>query len=110
MDVTNIHEAKTHLSRLLERVAGGEEIVIAKAGKPVAVLVPFKEAVRPNRKPGSMKGRIWIGPDFDKVDKEIEALFYDSPIEPPLRHTRSAVVARRKRKSVAGGAKKDRRG
>ena len=101
MDVTNIHEAKTHLSRLLERVAGGEEIIIARAGKPVARLVPFKESLKPNRKPGSLKGKIWISPDFDKEDKEIEALFYASPIEPSLRHPRAPVVARRKRKSVA---------
>jgi prevent-host-death family protein len=100
MEVTNIHEAKTHLSRLLERVAEGEEIVIAKAGKPVARLVPYKDP-KPKREPGSMKGKIWISPDFDKEDKEIEALFYDSPIEPPIRHTRSPVVARRKRKSIA---------
>ncbi len=101
MTVTNIHEAKTHLSRLLERVAQGEEIVIAKAGQPVARLVPYKEPAQPKREPGSMKGRIWISPDFDKEDKEIEALFYDSPIEPPVRHPRSPMVARRKRKSIA---------
>jgi prevent-host-death family protein len=101
MDVTNIHEAKTHLSRLLDRVASGEEIVIAKAGKPVARLVPYKESLKPNRKPGSMKGKIWISPDFDKADKEIEALFYEGPIEPPVRHPRSSGVARRKRKSIA---------
>jgi prevent-host-death family protein len=96
MDVTNIHEAKTHLSKLVERVEAGEEIVIGRAGKPVARLVPYKEAAKPRRKPGSMKGKIWISPDFDKVDKEIEALFYDGPIEPPARLSRSAVVARRK--------------
>ena len=101
MRTTNIHEAKTHLSRLVERVAAGEEIIIAKAGKPVAKLVAYKESAKPRRKPGSMKGKIWISPDFDKEDKEIEALFYDSPIEPPVRHPRSPVVARRKRKSVA---------
>ncbi|HEV2199949.1 MAG TPA: type II toxin-antitoxin system prevent-host-death family antitoxin [Bryobacteraceae bacterium] len=101
MQVTNIHEAKTHLSRLVERVAEGEEIIIAKAGKPVAKLVPYKETLKPNRKPGSMKGKIWISRDFDKEDKEIEALFYEGPIEPPLRHPRSPVVARRKQKSVA---------
>jgi len=60
----NIHEAKTHLSRLLERVARGEEITIAKAGKPIAKLVPFVHADGP-RVPGQDAGRVRIGPDFD---------------------------------------------
>jgi prevent-host-death family protein len=61
----NIHEAKTHLSRLLEEVEDGEEIVIARAGKPVATLVSYEER-RPKRKGrGSLKGKIWIGDDFD---------------------------------------------
>jgi len=60
----NVHEAKTHLSRLLARVREGEEIVIAKAGKPVARLVPLAE--RPVRRaPGSAKGKVTIAPDFD---------------------------------------------
>lgn len=78
----NIHEAKTHLSRLLEKVQAGEEITISKAGKPVARLVPYQEPKPPKRQPGSLKGKIWISPDFDEYDKEIEALFYDEPIEP----------------------------
>jgi prevent-host-death family protein len=73
--VTNIHEAKTHLSKLLARVAAGEEIVIGKAGKPVAKLVPYNEPTPPKRKPGSWKGKVWISPDFDAYDKEIEAMF-----------------------------------
>lgn len=81
MPVTNIHEAKTHLSKLIERVGAGEEIIIAKAGKPVAKLVPYKEAA-PKRKPGSMKGKIKIFPGFYEPDKELEDLFYDGPIEP----------------------------
>jgi prevent-host-death family protein len=60
----NVHEAKTHLSRLLERVSEGEEVVIAKAGKPVARLVPAGE--RPERrKPGSASGLVVVGGDFD---------------------------------------------
>jgi prevent-host-death family protein len=60
----NIHEAKTHLSELLGRVALGEEIVIAKAGNPVAKLAPIP--TRPaKRTPGSAKGKLWIAPDFD---------------------------------------------
>lgn len=60
----NIHEAKTHLSKLLARVKEGEEIVIAKAGKPIARLVPVVE--RPTKRvPGSAQGLVNIAPDFD---------------------------------------------
>jgi prevent-host-death family protein len=62
--LVNMHEAKTHLSRLVERAAAGEEIVIGKAGKPVARLVPYQER-RERRQPGRLKGRIWIADDFD---------------------------------------------
>lgn len=62
--VVNIHEAKTHLSRLLERAVEGEDIVIAKAGRPVVRLVPAVE--RPNRRePGSAAGEVVVGEDFD---------------------------------------------
>lgn len=54
--VVNVHEAKTHLSRLLDRVHAGEEIILAKAGKPYARLVPLEP--RPERRPGLVKGRI----------------------------------------------------
>ncbi|CAA9458720.1 MAG: Prevent host death protein, Phd antitoxin [uncultured Rubrobacteraceae bacterium] len=60
----NIHEAKTHLSRLLEEVRQGEEVVIAKAGKPVARLVAVSEKPK-QRRPGSAKGTIWYSDDFD---------------------------------------------
>lgn len=60
----NIHAAKTHFSRLVERAAKGEEIVIARAGRPVARLVPLSSAGRP-RRPGLLKGRIRIRKDFD---------------------------------------------
>jgi prevent-host-death family protein len=60
----NIHEAKTQLSKLLQRVIAGEEIVIAKSGAPIARLIPYeKKPVR--RIPGSAKGKIWIAPDFN---------------------------------------------
>jgi prevent-host-death family protein len=63
-DVVNIHEAKTHLSRLLERVRAGEDIVIAKAGKPVAVLSAVRD--RPSQRvPGMDKGKVIIHDDFD---------------------------------------------
>ena len=60
----NIYEAKTHLSALVERAAAGEEVVIAKAGRPVARLVAYKKAT-PRRVPGRLKGKIWISDDFD---------------------------------------------
>ena len=59
----NLYEAKTKLSSLVEEAAAGAEIVIAKAGKPLAKLVPVRQVRR--RKPGSAKGKIWIAADFD---------------------------------------------
>ena len=64
MRIINIHEAKTHLSRLVDEVSAGEELTIAKAGKPLARLVPIKAAKRV-RKPGFLKGKIRIANDFD---------------------------------------------
>ncbi len=64
MKPVNIHEAKTHLSRLVERAAAGEEIVIAKSGKPMARLVPLEETMTP-RVFGTMRGKIRIADDFD---------------------------------------------
>jgi prevent-host-death family protein len=64
--LVNMHEAKTHLSRLVERAAAGEDIVIGKAGRPVARLVPYV-ARREPRKPGGLKGKIWIADDFDET-------------------------------------------
>ena len=74
MEVTNIHQAKTHLSRLIERALAGEEIVIAKAGKPAVRLVPYQQS-KPQRKPGGWEGQVWISPDFDEPDPEIEKMF-----------------------------------
>ena len=71
---TNIHDAKTHLSRLVERAAAGEEIVIAKAGKPMAKLVPYREEGEP-RKPGSWRGKVKIEDDFDELTSDIAAAF-----------------------------------
>ena len=72
--LVNIHEAKTHLSRLLEQVAAGEEIVIAKAGKPIAKLVPYHE-IRAPRTLGGWEGRVWMADDFDELPEEIAAAF-----------------------------------
>lgn len=70
--LVNIHEAKTHFSRLVERVSRGEEIVIGKAGKPIAKLVPYTEASGP-RSPGAWKGRVRLAPDFDDLPAELAA-------------------------------------
>jgi prevent-host-death family protein len=71
----NIHEAKTHLSRLLERAAMGEEVIIAKAGKPIAKIVPIKQTS--GFKFGSAKGKFVVPDDFnDPLPKEIEDLFW----------------------------------
>jgi prevent-host-death family protein len=65
MTVTvNIHEAKTHFSKLIERVRLGKEVIVAKAGTPVARLVPLEAPPR-QRQPGSARGKIEIGEDFD---------------------------------------------
>jgi prevent-host-death family protein len=72
-DAVNIHEAKTHLSRLIERVEAGEEITIARAGRPVARLVPMRQ--REPRRPGLWKGKVIISPDFDAPLPEIVDAF-----------------------------------
>ncbi len=71
----NIHEAKTHFSKLIRRVMCGEEVVIASAGKPVARLVPY-EATMSVRIPGRFQGRIRIADDFDApLPEEVLAQF-----------------------------------
>ena len=70
MRIRNIYEAKTNFSRLVELVQQGEEVVIAKAGKPVAKLVAF-ENVTKQRKPGRLRGKIKIAPDFDQTSDDI---------------------------------------
>ena len=80
MLVVNVHEAKTRLSKLLEQVRSGEDVVIAKAGIPIARLVPY---VPPKRKlipPGAMKGEIWIADDFDEpLNSMFECLDKEGP-------------------------------
>jgi prevent-host-death family protein len=63
MPTVTIHQAKTNLSRLIERASAGEEIIIARGSKPVARLVPVG-AVKGKRQPGSLKGKLVIGPEF----------------------------------------------
>lgn len=61
--IVTIHEAKTNLSRLLQRASAGEEIIISRGSKPVARLVPVGE-VKGKRRPGSLKGRLVVNPEF----------------------------------------------
>lgn len=70
MAQVNVHEAKTHFSRLLARVAAGEEIIIAKAGKPIAKLVPA-EKTPGKRQLGIDEGKIWIAEDFDELPADL---------------------------------------
>jgi prevent-host-death family protein len=72
----NIHDAKTHLSKLLARVMAGEEIVIAKAGKPVARLVPERPPLSVKRVPGIDKGKLWIADNFNTMSKSELADWY----------------------------------
>lgn len=88
----NIHEAKTHFSRLLQRVAAGEEVIIARAGVPVARLVAVepKQTVRPL---GFARGQVWVADDFDApLPDDLLKAFYGGEL-PPLEKPR-----RRKRK------------
>jgi len=88
----NIHEAKTHLSRLLQRVAAGEEVTIARAGVPVARLVAVKPKPNKVRPLGMDRGRIWIADDFDApLPDDLLKAFYGGklpPLEKPRRRKR----------------------
>ena len=76
MKTVNIHDAKTHLSRLVEDAAKGKPFVIAKAGKPMVKVVPLEEAPK-KRRIGVLDGQFFIPDDLDQgMDKEIEDLFY----------------------------------
>ena len=66
---SNLHEAKTHLSRLIEKALEGEEVIICKAGKPIVQLIAFK-GKRKKRSPGGWEGKIKIAADFDKLPAE----------------------------------------
>jgi len=98
----NVHEAKTHFSKLLQRVQAGEEVIIAKAGKPVARLV----AIKPKRAPrplGTGKGDFVVPDDFDAPIPDFEAEFYG---EAPSGYSRVSLDRRRRRPAVARGAKR----
>lgn len=78
MKQVNVHEAKTQLSRLLEEVERGERVVIARAGKPIAVLAPFKSVIR-KRRLGQFAGQVKIHADFDELPADIAAAFGSTP-------------------------------
>jgi prevent-host-death family protein len=93
----NIHEAKTHLSRLLQRVALGEEITISKAGVPMARLVPVP-ATQGKRPLGLFKGEIWISDDFDApLPPDILARFLGE--EQPGRKAAKPVATKKRKKA-----------
>ena len=75
MITIGINEANTQLSRLVDQAAAGESVVIERAGKPVAMLVPFPPGSR-QRKPGNWRGRVRIAEDFDDLPEELEIDFY----------------------------------
>ena len=74
MVLIDVSEAETRLSKLLDRVASGEEIVLGKSGKPLARLVPYAKS-RQARMPGRLAGKIWIAPDFDETPEDVIAAF-----------------------------------
>jgi prevent-host-death family protein len=75
MTKVNIHEAKTNLSKLLEKAMNGEEVVIAKAGEPMVRLVPIKKETEKDWF-GMDEGKIWMADDFDELPDDIMAAFY----------------------------------
>jgi len=74
MQITNISEAKAQLSALIEKVTAGEDVIIGKAGKPVARLIRY-ERNRQARQPGALKGKIKIADDFDNLPEDIAKVF-----------------------------------
>lgn len=89
MIVANIHNAKTHLSKLIDQAESGEEVVIARNGKPVVRLTPVDPPPVAQRRPdglpawmGTMREEIKVGPAFDLYDEEIAAAFKGSRIDP----------------------------
>lgn len=77
--IVNMFDAKTNLSKLVTKALAGEDVVLAKAGKPAVKLVPYVASPKP-RTFGKFKGEIKISDDFDKEDEEINKLFYDGEL------------------------------
>jgi prevent-host-death family protein len=88
MKTVNMHEAKTHLSRLVEEAAAGEDIVIARAGKPLVRLVAVTTSATP-RQLGTLAGKVTEAQDAWAPDPDLEAMFYGGAVE-PLRDRRVA--------------------
>jgi len=80
MSISNIHEAKSRLSQLIEQAERGEEVIIARAGKPVVKLVPYKAGAK-DRKGGQWRGKVRIAEDFDVLPEEIAAAFGTSTVD-----------------------------
>ena len=81
MKIANIHEAKTHLSKLIEEVLAGEEVIIAKAGKPAIKLIPYQPNLE-SRQPGGWEGKATIADDFDdELPQDILASFTGEQID-----------------------------
>lgn len=80
MQITNIHEAKTHLSKYVEMAFEGEEVIICKSGKPMAKLVRYQENSAP-RKPGCWEGKVIIKPDFDELPDSLLKAFHGEGTE-----------------------------
>jgi len=73
--VVNMHQAKSNLSKLVEKALNGEEVIIGKSGKPLVQIVPLKPEEKKNRKGGHWKGKVWMAPDFDKWPEDIQRAF-----------------------------------
>ena len=77
----NVHEAKTQLSKLLEMAESGEEVIIARNGKPAVRLEPVRETKKPNVIFGMFEGQGWIADDFDDWTPELEEMFYGGDLD-----------------------------
>ena len=81
-ETVTIHEAKTHFSKLVRRAEAGEEIVVRRGREPVARIVPLEKRGGGVTGRGSLKDEIWIAPDFDEADAEIQRMFEESEVFP----------------------------
>lgn len=82
MTVVNMHEAKSQLSRLVARAEAGEDVVIARDGKPAVRLTPVRSETWAARIEGTLQGQVWMSDDFDAPLPDFEAAFDNGPIEP----------------------------
>jgi prevent-host-death family protein len=106
MKTVNVHAAKTQLSRLIDEAVKGEEVIIAKAGRPVVRLVPVDKeleemAERRRRSLGSWKGKIWMSEDFDELPDDVARAFGIDPKEERAKRKALREKALEKRKRAA---------